>query len=159
MPGNLRGIETHSQKTRHLDSETNTCNENTTNTEIVNHKKTQRKIVVGMGDRDQKALWDSGAGHCLISFECYNAIPDKYKTELFHNKIKIRAANGSQIDNKGEFDITFRIGKEKFTLPFLVSSELAQQIFLGFNLGKVFHIATEWDSDDQMSLMMNGHIW
>ena len=66
-----------------------------------------------------KALWDSGAGQCVLSFDCYNAIPARYKSDLFPSLIKIRAANGTIIDNKGECDITFRIGQTKFTFPFL----------------------------------------
>ena len=129
--GKLRRVDTHSQETGHLDSETNTCNENTNDTENVNlGKNTKEDCGLFIKTGIKGALWDSGTGCCVNSFDCYNAIPDKYKTELFPNKIKIKAANGSQVDSKGECDITFRIGKKKFTFPFLVSSELTQQIIL-----------------------------
>ena len=60
-----------------------------------------------------------------ISSDCYNAIPAKYKTDLFTGPIKIKAANGTLIENKGEYDITFKIGSIKFTFPFLCSAQLS----------------------------------
>ena len=54
---------------------------------------------------------DSEAGKCVISLEKYNKIPSKFKTELFKSHIKIKAANGYSIENSGECDITFKIGK------------------------------------------------
>ena len=54
-----------------------------------------------------------------ISFDCYQSIPTKYKTELYPSSIKIKAANGTLITNKGECDLTFVIGDKRFTFPFL----------------------------------------
>ena len=88
-------------------------------------------LFIETGKRKFKALWDSGAGQCVLSFDCYNAIPARYKSDLFPSLIKIRAANGTIIDNKGECDITFRIGQTKFTFPFLCSNSLSQQFILG----------------------------
>ena len=79
----------------------------------------------------KKSLWDSGAGKCVISLDSYLIIPNKYKTELFPSPIKIGAANGSNIDNQGECNITFRSGEEKFTFPFLVSQSVTQYAILG----------------------------
>ena len=106
--------------------------------------------------RSHKALWDSGAGQCVLSFDCYNAIPAKYKTDLFTSPIKIKAANGTLIENKGECDITFKIGSIKFTFPFLCSAQLSQQFILGYNFSKAFHIGTTWSADDTMSLTHQG---
>ena len=39
-------------------------------------------IIIVIGDRSQKALWDSGASRCIISYDCYNSLHPKYKTEL-----------------------------------------------------------------------------
>ena len=73
-------------------------NLNTNNeTEIVHiGRKTQNDCAVNIsiGNREQRALWDSGAGRCVISFECYNIIHPRYKTELFPSHVKIKAANG-----------------------------------------------------------------
>ena len=71
-----------------------------------------------MGNRHHKALWDSGACKCVISFNCYQSIPTKYKTELYPSRIKPKAANGTFITNKGECDLTFVIGDERFTFSF-----------------------------------------
>ena len=97
-------------------------------------------------------------GKCVISLDAYLNIPNKHKTELFPSPIKIRAANGSDIDNQGECDITFRIGQEKFTLPFLVSKTLTQHIIVGYNFSKAFHIGTTWNRNDQMCLTKNGKV-
>ena len=77
-----------------------------------------------------------GQEQCVLSFDCYNAIPAKYKTDLLTSPIKIKAANGTLIENKGECDITFKIGPIRFTFPFLCSTQLSQQFILGYNFSK-----------------------
>ena len=62
------------------------------------------------GAISQKALWDSGAGRCIISYDCHNSLHPKYKTELFPSSVRIRAVNGNFIANKGECDITLKRG-------------------------------------------------
>ena len=82
-------------------------------TEIVSIGKNTKEdcsLYIHIGDRQHKRLWDSGVGKCVLSLDAYLNIPNKHKTELFPSPIKIRAANGSDIDNQGECDITFRIG-------------------------------------------------
>ena len=128
-------------------------------TEIVHlHRKSADEctLMVLLGNRHHKALWDSGAGKCVMSFNYYQNIPTKYKTELYPSRIKIKAANGTFITNKGECDLTFVIGNERFTFPFLCSDQLSQQIILGHNFAKVFHIGTWWDQDDNMCLTRYG---
>ena len=56
-------------------------------------------VITVIGARSQKALWDPGAGRCIISYDCYNSLHPKYKTELFPNSVKFRAANGTFISN------------------------------------------------------------
>ena len=85
-------------------------------------------LMVFIGNRHHKALRNSGAGKCVISFDCYQSIPTKYKTELYSSSIKIKAANGTFITNKRECGLTFVIGDERFTFPFLCSDQLSQQI-------------------------------
>ena len=103
-----------------------------------------------------QALWDSGAGKCVMSFDCHQSIPMKYKTELYPSRIKIKAANGTFITNKGECDLTFVIDDKRFTFPFLSSDQLSQQIILCPNFAKAFHIGTWWDQDDNMYLTRHG---
>ena len=70
----------------------NTANDDT---EIVHlHRKSADEcaLIVLLGHRHHKALWDSGAGKCVISFDCYQSIPTKYKTVLYPSSIKIKAA-------------------------------------------------------------------
>ena len=101
-------------------------------------------------------MWDSGAGRCVISYECYNSISTKYKTDLFPSQIGIKAANGTFIRNKAECEIMFRIGHEKFTFPFLCSDQLSREIILGHNFAKNFCIGTLSDTNDIMSLTKSG---
>ena len=127
-------------------------------TEIVHiGRRSQNECVVIMviGARSQKALWDSGAGICIISYDYYNSLHLKYKTELFPSSVKIRAANSTFISNRGECDVTFTINKERFTFPFLCSDQLFQQMILGHNFSKAFYIGTLWNVDDVMSLIRN----
>ena len=128
-------------------------------TEIVHlHRKSADEcaLMVLLGNRHHKALWDSGAGKCVMSFDCYQSILTKYKTELYPSRIKMKAANGTFITNKGECDLTFEVGDERFTFPFLCSDQLSQQIILGYNFAKVFHIGTRVDQDDSMYLTRYG---
>ena len=108
-------------------------------------------LFIQSGNGSNKALWDSGAGQCVLSFDNYNTIPAKYKTDLFTSAIKIKAANVPLIENKGECDITFKIGPIKLTFPFLCSAQLSQQFILGYNYFKAFHIGPTWSADDIMS--------
>ena len=55
----------------------NTANDDT---EIVHlHRKSADEcaLLVLIGNIHHKALWDSGAGKCVISFDCYKSIPTK----------------------------------------------------------------------------------
>ena len=115
-------------------------------TEIVHlGTKDDCSIMIKIGERFYKTLWDSGAGKCVISYDKYQTIPKKFKTPLVPSNILIKAANGSIIENKGECDITFRIGHENFTFTFLVSNALTQDITLGYNFSKAYHIGTNWN--------------
>lgn len=126
-------------------------------TEIVHiSKKNECAVMVQTGRKSLKALWDSGAAKCVLSYECYNSINNRYKTALYHSDVKIRAANGTYIQNKGECDLSFRIGSEKFTFHFLCSDQLTQGMILGHDLAKAFHIGTTWDVNDIMHLTKNG---
>ena len=114
----------------------NTANDDT---EIIHlHRKSAHEcaLMVLLGNRLHKALWESAAGRCVISFDCYQSIPTKYKTELYPSSIKINVTNGTFITNKGQCDLTFVIGDERFTFPFLCSDQLSQQIILGHNFAQ-----------------------
>ena len=107
-------------------------------------RRSQNKcaIITVIGERSQKALWDSGAGRCVISYDCYNSLHPRYKTEMFPCSAKIRTSNGTLIPNKGECDVTFRINMERFTFPFLCLDQLSQQMILGHNFSKAYCIGT-----------------
>ena len=119
-------------------------------------ENTECSIAIKIGDRSYKTLWDTGAGRCVISKDKYSSIPDKLKTQLHPSNIIIKAAEGSIISNDGECEITFKIGPATFTFPFLVSNALTQDIILGYNFKKAFHIGTDWNRNDEMYLKMNG---
>ena len=126
LPDNLRGPNISSDDSRpthicdnsldvtssvhsFIDNNVNTQ----TDTEIVHiGKKIQNEcaVMVNAGKRSFKALWDSGAGRCVISYECYNKISPKFKSDLFTSEIRLKAANGTFIRNKGECEISFKIG-------------------------------------------------
>ena len=108
------------------------------------------------GGKRLKALWDSGAGRCVISyFECYNKISPKFKLDLFTSDIRL-AANGTFITNKGECEISFKIGQERFRFSFLCSDQSSCELILGHNFAQTFHIGTLWNANDVMSLTRNG---
>ena len=57
-------------------------------------------VITMIGARSQKVLWESGAGRCVTSYDYYNSLHTKYKTELFPSSLRFRAANGTFIVNK-----------------------------------------------------------
>ena len=64
-------------------TENDTLEHQTTETEIVKiGTKDDCSIIIKIGDRDYRTLWESGAGKCVISLEKYKKIPSKFKTEL-----------------------------------------------------------------------------
>ena len=130
-----------------------------TDTDIVHiGRKSQNvcSVIVNAGKRSFKALWDSGAGRCVISYECYNKISPNFKPDLFTSDIRLKAVNGSFIRNKGECEISFEIGQETFRFLFLCSDQLSQELILGHNFAQTFHIGTHWNANDVMSLTRNG---
>ena len=170
LPDNLRGSNISSDEHRQtqicdnsLDSNVHNFIDNNANTqtdtEIVHiGRKFQNEcaVMVKAGKRSSKALWDSGAGRCVTSYECYNKNSPKFKSDLFTSDIKLKAANGTFIRNKGKCEISFKTGQERFRFPFLCSDKLSQELILGHNFAQTFHIGTLWNANDVMSLTRNG---
>ena len=114
-------------------------------------------LMLLIGNRDHKALWDADADRYVMSYDCYQSIPQKCKTELFDSRRRIKAANGTYIKNNREWDITFVIGDERFVVPFPCSDQLSQQVILGHKFAKALHIGTWWDQPNDIEyLMLNG---
>ena len=113
-------------------------------------------ILIKIGERNYKALLDSGAGKCDISYDKYKTIPEKLKTQLFPRKILIKAANDSIIEKKENMTLLSKLGPVRFTFTFLVSNKLTQDVIVGHNFSKAFHIGTDWNKNDEMFLTMNG---
>ena len=78
----------------------NTANDDTEIFHLHTKSADECALMIFTGKRHQKALWHSGAGKCIISFDHYQSIPTKYKTELYSSSIKIKAANGTFITNR-----------------------------------------------------------
>ena len=122
MPEPLRGNKTNNSKIRHIPIQNNSNDDKTSieiqsnrdispvnihilheteNVHLGQRSKDECSLFIQTGKITHKALWDSGACKCVLSLESYNMIPDKYKTDLFPSSIKIKAANGTIIDNSG----------------------------------------------------------
>ena len=110
----------HKNVVRHLSSLIHTTNigAETESVHIGRKSHNECTVITRIGNRSQKALWDSGAHRCIISYDCYNSFHPKYRTELFPSSVRIRATNGTFIANKGECDITLKINDERSTFPF-----------------------------------------
>ena len=95
VPENLRGSAFCEKFVKHPSSPVHTTNIDA-ETEIVHiGRKSHNKcaVITMIGNRSQKALWDSAAGRCIISYDCYNSLHPKYKTELFPSNVRIRGMN------------------------------------------------------------------
>ena len=98
-PENLRESAFHEKVVGHPSSLVHTS----TTGEIVHiGRKSHNEcaVITMIGNRSQKALWDSGAGRCIISYDCYNSHHPRYRTELFPSNVRISAANGTFIANR-----------------------------------------------------------
>ena len=157
MPENLRST-CHEKVIRHPSSPVHNTDIGA-ETEIVHiGRKSHNEcaVITMIGARNQKVLWVSGAGRCVISYDCYNSPHPKYKMELFPSSVRIRAASGTFVANKGECDITLKLNNEMFTFPFLCLDQLSQQMILGYNFSKAYDNGMLWNADDVMSLTRNG---
>ena len=157
MPEPWRGSAFSEEVIKHSSSHVSTPTLGS-ETKIVHIGRRYQKecVITVIGAMSQKALWDCGAGRCIISYDCYNSLHPKYKTELFPKGVKMRAANGTFVSNRGECEDTFKINKERFTFPFLCLDQLSQQMILGHNFYKAFCIGRLWNADDVMFLTRNG---
>ena len=105
VPEPLRGSAFSKEVIRHSPSSHVSTPTSSSEAEIVHIGRWSQNrcaLITVIGDRNQKALWDSGVGRCVISYDCYNSLHPTYKTELFQSSVKIRAANGTFIPNRGE---------------------------------------------------------
>ena len=68
----------------------NTSNDDTETVHLHRKSADECALMVLVGNIHHKALWDSGAGKCVICFDCYQSIPTKYKNELYPSNIKIK---------------------------------------------------------------------
>ena len=128
-------LDVNSNVHNFIDNNVNTL----TDTEIVHiRRKSQDEcaVMVNAGKGSFKTLWDSGAGRCVVSYECFNKISPKFKSDFFTSDIRLKATNGTFIRNKRECEISFKIGKERF--PFLCSDQLSQELILGHNFAQIF---------------------
>ena len=61
-------------------TDNDTLDHQTIETEIVKiGTKDDCSIIIKIGNRDYRTLWDSGAGKCVISLEKYKKILSKFK--------------------------------------------------------------------------------
>ena len=75
-PESLRGSTFCEENIRYSTSHVNTSNIGS-ETEIAHiGRKSQNKytVIVMIGARSQKALWDFGVGRCIISYDCHNSL-------------------------------------------------------------------------------------
>ena len=82
MPEILRGSAFHEEVIRYSSNCVDIPNMNS-ETEIVHVGRTSQNecaVIMVIGTRSQKALWDLCAGRCIISYDCYNSLHPKYKT-------------------------------------------------------------------------------
>ena len=79
VPEILRGNAFHKEVVRHSSSHVNTPNMSS-ETKIVHigrRSQNECAVMTVICARGQKALWDSGASRCIISYDCYNSLHPK----------------------------------------------------------------------------------
>ena len=104
MPEPLRGSTFSEEVIRHSSSHpsTPTLGSETENVHICRRSQNKCAVITMIGGRSQKALWDSDAGRCIISYDCYNSLYPKIQNRTVPKQCKIRAVNGMFISNRGD---------------------------------------------------------
>ena len=79
MPEPLRGSAFSEEVIRHSASHVSTSTLGSEAEIIHIGRRSQNKcaVIMVIGARSQKALWDSGGGRCVISYDCYNSLHPK----------------------------------------------------------------------------------
>ena len=85
--------------------------------------------MVKFGNRNYRALLDTGAHATLIDINVYNAL--KNKVPLNKCKVNLSAAEGSPLKVLGYIKYKIKIGQEPIEYPFIVVSGLNRNIILG----------------------------
>jgi len=107
---------------------------------------------ISIGNEMYTALWDTGAGKSIIAKSCYDKIDKRFKSPLHPSDVYIRAANGSNMNNKGSCHIDFKIGDQYFRHDFLVCEKLTRPIIIGLDFQSRYRIGQDYDEAGNMLL-------
>ena len=109
------------------------------------------EFPIGVGSQKDTGLFDSGASHSCISYDCYKvSIPEVPICKAAH--INVKNASGESMDPLGVCEATITLGNKKFTHEFIVCENLTSSLVLGLDFSAQFKIGTDWTSDGHMYL-------
>ena len=109
------------------------------------------EFPIGIGKQKNTGLFDSGASHSCISYQCYKeTIPHVAISEAAH--ISVENASGESMDPLGMCEATISLGNKRFTHVFIVCKNLTSSLVLGLDFSSHFRIGTDWTSDGRMYL-------
>ena len=109
------------------------------------------EFPIGIGKQKNTGLFDSGASHSCISYECYKeSIPHVTISEAAH--ISVENASGESMGPLGVCEATISLGNKNFTHHFIVCKNLTSSLVLGLDFSSHFRIGTDWTSDGRMYL-------
>ena len=87
------------------------------------------EFPIGIGKQKNTGLFDSGASHSCISYQCYNeTIPHVAISEAAH--ISVENASGESMDPLGMCEATISLGNKRFTHVFIVCKNLTSSLVL-----------------------------
>ena len=106
---------------------------------------------VGIGKEKTTGLFDSGASHSCISYDCFlTIIPQTPLSEASH--ISVKNASGKSMGPMGICHTTIVLGPKSFRHSFIVCHDLTISLILGLDFSSQQRIGTDWTPDGHMYL-------
>lgn len=91
-------------------------------------------VTVSMLGVKRRGLLDSGATSTIKAF-C--PLINKNKKDLKPTNVRLRAANGQELEVLGVLDAKYKFGTKEFTHPTVIVTNLAQDLILGYDFWQV----------------------
>ena len=95
------------------------------------------EFPIGIGKQKNSGLFDSGASHSCISYQCYKeSISHVTISQAVH--ISVKNASGESMGPLGVCKSTISLGNKRFTHDFIVCKNLTSSLVLGLDFSSHF---------------------
>ena len=122
-----------------------------------NIKKRRKSLFPGWLDKQKvHVLYDTGADRSCISKVLYDRLPQQ--PPLKKVDLAVVAAGGKSLGLVGEAYFTLKLGKEEFSHPFLVLTNLRSDVIVGTDMQHRYALGQSWKGGDMMIVKDNEYL-